>query len=537
MSTPINLGPYLINAPTEVEKGHIRNSLSLGSASLLKGQFLDNNRLEFEDPNNSTRKIILDKTLFGSAVADRLRFARAINVTGEVTTSAPIPLFDGTEDINIPISINPGTIDESKLATDCVVASKIKNGEIIPAKLSAGGPSWTTSTTNLTRALELGSNITGDTDSFIDFHSSVPIIDYDARIWRRPGVNGALDILNTGTGPINIRGLSIASDNTVTSSRQLIGSVEIIGNQINGTFASNTEIALNYENSDSTVANFLNTTIYNGKREVSAKFFGDTKTFESYGPIRSITNGQIGWATAGLETRSASGNALLALHAAGATASIIRHVRGVSGVQIRDAADAEFAPLQSGRITSNNDIVINDAAPTLYFQDTNHRSAMIHVNSNIFYVLRGSETNSLTWTALNNRWPMELNLETNYATFGGGMMVNGTLSATGDIIAYSTSDKNLKNNIKNIENPLTKISHINGVTFDWDITKQTIHSGVDVGVIAQEVENILPNIVCTREDGYKAVKYDKLIPLLIESIKELNNKVQLLEDKLSKVNI
>ena len=51
----------------------------------------------------------------------------------------------------------------------------------------------------------------------------------------------------------------------------------------------------------------------------------------------------------------------------------------------------------------------------------------------------------------------------------------------------------------------------------------------DVGVIAQEIEEILPEVVTTRGTGYKAVKYEKIVPLLIESIKELQKKVEDIE--------
>jgi len=64
---------------------------------------------------------------------------------------------------------------------------------------------------------------------------------------------------------------------------------------------------------------------------------------------------------------------------------------------------------------------INNSSPTVYFQDTDNRSAMIHVNSNIFYVLRGSGTNSTTWSTYNGYWPLELSLETNNAVFGGNI--------------------------------------------------------------------------------------------------------------------
>ena len=54
----------------------------------------------------------------------------------------------------------------------------------------------------------------------------------------------------------------------------------------------------------------------------------------------------------------------------------------------------------------------------------------------------------------------------------------------------------------------------------------------DVGIIAQEVEEVFPDLVETRENGYKAVKYDKLVAVLIEAVKELNEKVSVLENKL-----
>jgi hypothetical protein len=102
----------------------------------------------------------------------------------------------------------------------------------------------------------------------------------------------------------------------------------------------------------------------------------------------------------------------------------------------------------------------------------------------------------------------------------------GRFEASNDIVAYSSSDKNWKTNIKNIDSPLEKLSQINGVEFDW-IEDEPVHGnkGHDVGVIAQEIEQVLPEIVQTRESGMKAVQYDKIIPLLIESIKEQQKQI------------
>lgn len=104
---------------------------------------------------------------------------------------------------------------------------------------------------------------------------------------------------------------------------------------------------------------------------------------------------------------------------------------------------------------------------------------------------------------------------------GGTVSSSSTITASGDIIAYATSDKRLKKNIARISNSLEKVSKINGVDFSWDTELQSVHEGADTGVIAQEVEEIMPTAVTTRENGYKAVKYEKLIPLLIEAVKEL----------------
>jgi hypothetical protein len=114
-------------------------------------------------------------------------------------------------------------------------------------------------------------------------------------------------------------------------------------------------------------------------------------------------------------------------------------------------------------------------------------------------------------------------------TTGGNLTVGGTINAVGDVIAFYTSDKRLKDNIVPITSALAKIDSINGVEYDWNSELQAIHSGHDVGVIAQEIEQVLPEAVVTRDNGYKAVNYDKVIPLLLQAIKELKAEVQALK--------
>lgn len=112
---------------------------------------------------------------------------------------------------------------------------------------------------------------------------------------------------------------------------------------------------------------------------------------------------------------------------------------------------------------------------------------------------------------------------------GGNITTAGTINAAGDIIAFYTSDERLKDNVVTITSALEKIDKINGVEYDWDTELQHVHTGHDVGVIAQEIESVLPEAVITRPDGFKAVNYEKITPLLIQCIKELKAEVQSLK--------
>jgi hypothetical protein len=127
-----------------------------------------------------------------------------------------------------------------------------------------------------------------------------------------------------------------------------------------------------------------------------------------------------------------------------------------------------------------------------------------------------------------------------FGSLGIGMAASGTsgrIDASNDIVAFSTSDIRLKENIVPIENALDKISKISGNTYDWKVELKDVHGyeGNDVGVIAQEVEAVLPQLVQDRDNGYKAVKYDKLVALLIEGIKEQQTQIHNLTLEIEKL--
>ena len=109
---------------------------------------------------------------------------------------------------------------------------------------------------------------------------------------------------------------------------------------------------------------------------------------------------------------------------------------------------------------------------------------------------------------------------------------NQDLEVTGDVVAFASisSDERLKQNIITIDNSLDLVSQLRGVRFDW--TKGKRKGQHDIGVIAQEVEKVIPEIVKEKEMGlldgntYKTVDYDKLSVVLIEAVKELKTIVE-----------
>jgi hypothetical protein len=102
----------------------------------------------------------------------------------------------------------------------------------------------------------------------------------------------------------------------------------------------------------------------------------------------------------------------------------------------------------------------------------------------------------------------------------------------GNVTAYS--DRRLKDNIETITNALNKLTQVRGVTYTRTDMEDTLTR--HTGVIAQELESVLPEAVMTDSDGIKSVAYGNVIGLLIESIKELNAKVDSLQQQLDNKN-
>jgi len=106
--------------------------------------------------------------------------------------------------------------------------------------------------------------------------------------------------------------------------------------------------------------------------------------------------------------------------------------------------------------------------------------------------------------------------------------VSGSIRASSALL--SNSDERLKENIYPIDNALSRVGQIEGVYFNWKDKSEK-----QVGVIAQQVEKVLPEVVSEDKNSYLSVDYSKIVPLLIEAINEQNSIILDLEERISKL--
>ncbi len=117
-----------------------------------------------------------------------------------------------------------------------------------------------------------------------------------------------------------------------------------------------------------------------------------------------------------------------------------------------------------------------------------------------------------------------------------GLYSDRRIASEGDVIAFVSSDKRLKTNIIPITGSLGKISKIGGVSFEWKQGyDENVQNKTNLGVIAQDVREVIPEIVKERKDGYLAVQYDQLVPVLIEAVKDQQKQIDELKQKLEEL--
>ena len=182
-------------------------------------------------------------------------------------------------------------------------------------------------------------------------------------------------------------------------------------------------------------------------------------------------------------------------------------ISNVDGLQT--ALDAK-APLANPTFTTS--ATISHLTPSLYFDETDAVAPA---------------ANTSTWRLRSANSVFQF---TNSANTPANVL---TLSQAGDLVADGNitafSDARLKENVVTIDSALNKVSQMRGIYYNriGDETKTR-----NVGVIAQEIEKVLPEVVHTREDDIKSVAYGNIVGILIEAIKELSEEVKTLRSKI-----
>jgi trimeric autotransporter adhesin len=139
-----------------------------------------------------------------------------------------------------------------------------------------------------------------------------------------------------------------------------------------------------------------------------------------------------------------------------------------------------------------------------------YRAGRNEMSSDKLYINNSDSDNPLIWGDFNTK----------------NVVIHGGFRS---IASYSSSDKRLKKNIRPLESSLDKISFLQGVTYEWKVEKYPdfgLTEGKQIGLVAQDVEKELPELVSEDKDGYKAVSYTKLTAVLVEAVKELKTENQ-----------
>lgn len=118
---------------------------------------------------------------------------------------------------------------------------------------------------------------------------------------------------------------------------------------------------------------------------------------------------------------------------------------------------------------------------------------------------------------------------------GLGNIFCNNLLASNDVVAFYTSDARLKQNLIPLENSLTKLDSLNAYSFTWTPPQndsEFYQSGDDIGLVAQEVNDIIPQAVSLKGNGYYGIDYNRVIPFLVACIKDLKDEVESLKNEI-----
>ena len=269
----------------------------------------------------------------------------------------------------------------------------------------------------------------------------------------------------------------------------------------------------------------------------SALTFGLASTFSS--SVNITTNGNplflnnsANTTSIGMKFTNGGGNSFIGLSNSGGTGYLSGSAYALN-MQTESARDLQLGTNNATRMVITSTGIVNLYSPTTNADALNlyNSSGKLNIkmgggggSANQSSLSMYNASNTLT-IGLNGAGDTDPSFITGYLAIGTTtnsgyrLYVSGAIYATGNITA--NSDLTLKKNLTIIDNPTDKLMQLNGYAYQWKSDDSHQY-----GVIAQEVEKILPYAVSTCTDGIKGVSYNQIIPVLIEAIKEQQSQIE-----------
>jgi hypothetical protein len=185
-------------------------------------------------------------------------------------------------------------------------------------------------------------------------------------------------------------------------------------------------------------------------------------------------------------------------------------------------------PLSGSRLLIKSPSTVNNTLAVQHSSGTN--SILVRENTN-GYTAFGDTTNTASGSPTET---IDVNGNGRFRIIGSGASAGALHYTSNGTLTTNTSDARLKKNIEPLSSSLHKIQKLQGVSFDW--VDENDKSGTHLGFIAQDVEQVIPEVVFENPaDGYKGINYQEIIPMLVESIKEQQAEISLLKKEIEKL--
>ena len=293
--------------------------------------------------------------------------------------------------------------------------------------------------------------------------------------------------------------------------------------------------------------------VISGSSQVSLSGFdtddlseGSSNKYASTTNVKSALNANLGTLTLGdsNDTVSIPGNLTVT---GTTTTNNVETVSTSNGVIFEGSvADANELTLLAGTVSADRTVTLPDATGTVALTSdiptnnnqltngANYISSFDITTQTDSKYLRSNANDTATGVISITNSTASTSKTTGALKVTGGVGIQGALNVGGDVVAFASSDERLKDNIELISNPIEKVQSLKGVTWNWNQNADELQQSLpNVGVIAQDVEKVLPQLVTDRDNGFKGVDYAKLTGLLIEAIKDQQKQIDELKSKLS----